>query len=181
MRIALPRSRTASRTLACDAALAWDILADYSTWAEWLPLVTRSTEVARETNFARVEVELAVFPGRKISVECAHAPNSKVLVKSMIGQDPEFVLDWTIVASGAGQTVVTVKCTWVHTPSSFKAASSALDAERWLVALAAQADSFAGDFDAGPPDPSTIFEIYETGDGLICWFRGRKYEMKAVS
>ena len=181
MRLALPQSRAASQTLPADPILLWDILTEYSTWAEWLPLVTRSEETARENHFARASFDLAVLPGRPVKVECAHAPNTKVLVKSMIGQAPEFILDWTLAPAGPGQTMVTVRCTWIHTPATFKAGAAALKVERWLGALAAQAESFAGDLNAGPPDPSTIFEVHETDEGLICWFRGKKYEMKAVS
>src|SRR5437660_359879 len=112
MRFAFPRTLAASRTIACDPALAWDILSEYSAWTEWLPLVTKSTPLARETNFALLDLELAPFPGRKIAVECLHAPNSKVLMKSLIGQDPEFVLDWTIAPEGESQSKVAVKCTW---------------------------------------------------------------------
>jgi len=181
MKLELPRRRTASRTIGCDASLAWHILSDYSAWPEWFPLVTRATQLARETNFALVDVELAPFPGRRVSIECLHAPNARVLAKSLIGQDPDFVLDWTIGLAPSGQTLVTVKCTWVHTPSNFTAAMGALDPEGWLNALATQVSSFAGDLAAGPADPSTILEIYETEDGLVCWYRGNKYEMKAVS
>lgn len=181
MRVAVPRTSTASSTIACDPSLAWDILSDYAAWPDWLPLVTRATQLARETNFALVDMELAAFPGRKVSTECLHAPNAKVLVKSLMGQDPEFVLDWTIAPAGPGQALVTAKCTWLHTPANLRAAMSALNPQRWLSALASQASSFAGDFNTGPTDPSTILEIYETEEGLICWYRGKKYEMKAVS
>ena len=181
MKLAIPNTLEASKNIPCDPALAWDILSDYPAWAEWLPLVTKSTQLARETNFALVDLELAPFPARRVSVECLHAPNSKVLVKSLMGQDPEFILDWIIAPAGDGQSKVTVKCTWVHTPSNFRKAMGALNPERWLNALASQAASFAGDFNSGPADPSTILEIYETGQGLICWYRGKKYEMKAVS
>jgi hypothetical protein len=180
-RIAVPRTLLASKTISCDPSLAWDILSDYAAWTEWFPLVTKSSQLARETNFALVDLELAAFPGRRVSVECIHAPNSKVLVKSLIGQDPEFVLDWTISPAGEGQAQVQVKCAWLHTPSNFRAALSVLNPERWLAALSSQAASFAGDFTTGPADPSTILEIYETEQGLICWYRGKKYEMKAVS
>jgi hypothetical protein len=181
MKLALPRRRVASRTIDCDSALAWDILSDYTAWPEWLPLVSQATQLAREANFAHVDVELRPFRGRKVSIECMHAPNSRDLVKSLAGQDPEFILDWTLAAAGAAQTLVTVKCIWVHTPSNVKATLRSLNPERWLDGLASQASSFAGDFTAGPSDPSTVMEIHETEEGLICWFKGKKYEMKAVS
>lgn len=181
MRLAIPRTRGASLTIGCDPSLAWDILSDYTGWPEWLPLVTQCTQKGRETNFALADLELAPFPGRKVAVECVHAPTSRVLVKSMIGEDPEFVVDWTVAPAGPGQSLVSVKCTWVHTPATLKAGLSALNPDRWLTALAAQAASFAGDLMTGPADASTILEIYETENGLICWYKGTKYEMKAVS
>ena len=180
MKLAFPRTVEATKTIACDPALAWDILSEYATWTEWLPLVTKSAQLARETNFARVELELAAFPGKKISVECVHAPNSRVLMQSLMGQDPEFVLDWSIAPEGEGKSKVTVKCNWIHTPANFRGAMGALNPEGWLSALASQAASFAGDFNAGPTDPATLLEIYETEEGLVCWYRGKKYEMKAV-
>jgi uncharacterized protein YndB with AHSA1/START domain len=180
MKLAFPAKVEATRTIACDAALAWDILSDYPAWAEWLPLVTKVTQAARETNFARVELELAAFPDRKIAAESVHAPNTRVLVQSLMGQDPEFVLDWSIAPEGEGQAKVTVKCSWLHTPSNFRAGMGALNPEGWLTALAAHAASFAGDFTTGPTDPATLLEIYETEEGLVCWYRGKKYEMKAV-
>lgn len=181
MKLAFPRTRTASRTLPFDPALAWDILSDYAAWPEWFPLVTQATQTAREMNFASLQLELAPFPGRKVAVECLHAPNSKVLAKSLSGQDPDFILDWTIAPAGSGESQVTVKCIWVHTPANFKAAMTALDPGAWLDALASHASSFAADLASGSPDPSTILEIYETETGLVCWYRGNKYEMKAVS
>jgi ribosome-associated toxin RatA of RatAB toxin-antitoxin module len=182
VKLAFPATRTASRTLGTDPALLWDILSDYAGWTEWLPLVSASTVTARESNFARVDVELAAFPGRKISTEALHTPNSRVLMKSIRGEDPEFILDWTLTPAGPGQTTVAVKCIWVHTPANFKAGVSALNPDLWLSALANQAASYTADPATGPQDPSTLLEIYETeGEGLICWYRGKKYEMKAVS
>lgn len=190
MKLAFPATRAASRTIGCDPSLAWDILSDYVNWPEWLPLVTKATQMARETNFALLELELTAFPGRKVTkvtAECVHAPNAKVLVKSIMGQDPEFVLDWTVAPAGTGQALVSVKCTWVHTPGTIVAARSALNPDLWLNALAAQAASFAddvttaGDMTTGPTDPATLLEIYETDAGLICWYRGKKYQMTAVS
>ena len=181
MKLAFPGTRAASRTISCDPSLAWDILSDYAGWSEWLPLVTTCTVSARETNFARAHVELAGFPGCKVSTECLHTPNSRVLMKSLMGQEPEFILDWTIAAAGPGQSLIAVKCIWVHTPANIKAGLSALNPDGWLTALAAQAASFAGDLSTGPLDPSTLLEIYETEEGLMCWYRGKKYEMKAVS
>ena len=180
MRLAFSRTREASGTIPCDASLAWEILSDYPAWTEWFPLATKSAQLARETNFALVDLELAPFPGRKISVECLHAPHSKVLMKSLMGQDPEFVLDWTIAPAGDGQSRVTVKCSWVFTAANFWASAGAVNPRRWLNALAAQAASFAGDFEKGPSDPATLLEIYETDDGLVCWYRGKKYVMKAA-
>ena len=65
MKLAFPGTRAASRTISCDPSLAWDILSDYAGWSEWLPMVTTCTVSARETNFARADVELAGDgPGR---------------------------------------------------------------------------------------------------------------------
>ena len=122
MKLAFPATRAASRTIGCDPSLAWDILSDYANWPEWLPLVTKTAQMARETNFALLELELTAFPGRKVTAECVHAPNAKVLVKSIMGQDPEFVLDWTVAPAGTGQALVSVKGTWVHTPGTIAAA-----------------------------------------------------------
>ncbi len=181
MKLAFPTRRAVSRTLACDPLLAWDILSDYAAWPEWLPLVTQATERAREKNFALAEVELAPFPGRKVTIECAHAPGTRVLAKSTIGQDPEFILDWTVAPEGAGQCRVTVKCTWVHTPANVKAAMGAVDPNAWLNGLAAQVASYAADVNTGPTDPAILLEIHETESGLVCWYRGRKYAMTEAS
>jgi hypothetical protein len=133
-----------------------------------MPSVNKSVQTAREANFARVELEVA---GRTILAECIHTPNSKVLMKSRIGQTPEFVLDWTTSAGGEGRTLVEVKCTGMR----------ALKPERLLDAFAARSARFASDPQTGPTDPATILEIYETEQGLMCWYRGKKYEMKPVS
>ena len=180
MKIELPSRRALSRNISCDPSLVWDILTDYTAWPEWFPLVTQAKQRARETNFALIDMELAPFPGRKVAIECAHAPHTRVLAKSMIGQDPDFILDWTIAPASPGESLVTVKCIWIHTPANFQA-RSALNPDLWLNALATQAASFAADLATGPADPSTILEIFENEGGLICWYKGTKYEMKAVS
>jgi hypothetical protein len=161
-------NKTHSREISCDPSLAWDILSDYATWTEWMPPVGKSIQTAREANFARVELEVA---GRTLSAECIHTPDSKVLAKSRHGQTPEFVLDWSISPGGEGRTVIEVKCTGLR----------ALKPERLLDAFAARSACFASDPNTGPADPATILEIYETEQGLMCWYRGKKYEMKAVS
>jgi hypothetical protein len=161
-------NKTHSREISCDPSLAWDILSDYATWTQWMPKVNKSLQTAREANFARVELEIA---GRSMPAECIHTADSKVLVKSRSGQMPEFVLDWSISPGGEGRTLIAVKCTGLP----------ALKPERLLDAFSARAAGFASDPNTGPTDPATILEIYETEQGLMCWYRGKKYEMKAVS
>lgn len=176
MKLEFPAQRTVTRTLDCDAALAWDILTDYAAWPEWLPLIAQATERARETNFALLEVELTPFPGRKVQIECAHAPNTRVLAKSTIGQNPEFIMDWNIVPQGSGKSHVSVKCSWLHTPANVLGAMK-VNPEAWLKGLAAQVESYSADPGTGPTDPAVMLEIYETEAGLVCWYRGKKYLM----
>ncbi len=135
MKLRLPSRRALSRHIPCEPSLVWETLTDYAAWPEWFPLVTQATPRARETNFALVDMELAPFPGRTVVIECAHAPHTRVLAKSMIGQDPDFILDWTIDPAGPGESRVTVKCIWIHTPSNFQA-RNALNPDLWLSALA---------------------------------------------
>jgi len=170
-------NRSGSAAVPCEPALVYEILSDYGNYAQWLPGLKTSQLLAHESNFAIAELEFHAQPGQKMAIECIHAPNQMVVARTLEGNEPHLKIEWNISPADGGRSQVKVK---VETPlnlafltSKFR---SALDPGRMLAALT----GVAAGYGEGPAGDKVI-EIVETEDGLICWYRGTKYQMKATS
>ena len=51
-------TRRSTVSVPCDAGLIYDVLTDYESYAEWLPMVVASKTLAREGDLAIAEFEL---------------------------------------------------------------------------------------------------------------------------
>src|SRR5579872_2799412 len=101
--------RHASRTVPCEAALAYELLSDYAAYEQWMPGVKSSKVLAQETNFAIAELEFIARPGEKMTVECLHAPRQTVIARTLTGNKPAFKLAWDIAPTESGEALVTVR------------------------------------------------------------------------
>lgn len=169
--------RHASITVPCEAALAYEILSDYAGYEQWMPGVKSSKVLAQETNFAIAELEFIAHPGAKMTVECLHAPRQTVIARTLTGHKPAFKLAWEIAPTSSGESQVTVNMEG-HIRLLFRMGWSSIFAdphkglESLIDLVATYGDSPTGD---------KVIEISETEDGLVCSYRGTKYQMKAIS
>ena len=169
--------RAASATLSGSAGLVYEVVSDYASYAQWLPGILSSQVLAHETNFAITELELRGHPGKKVTVECIHAPTSMVVMRSLSGSSPGFKMEWHITPAATGQSLVTLKVEGTLAPAMIVGRfRSLLDARPALTALGGALSGY-GEGPAG----EKVFEIIKNDDGLVCWYLGTKYEMKAIS
>jgi ribosome-associated toxin RatA of RatAB toxin-antitoxin module len=169
--------RAASATLSGSPGLVYEVVSDYASYAQWLPGISSSQVLAQETNFAITELEFRALPGKKVTVECIHAPTSMVVARSLSGNSPAFKLEWNIAPAATGQSLVTLKMERAIASAMFVGSLRNLLEPR--TALAALGGALSG-YGEGPTGEK-VFEIIKNDDGLVCWYQGTKYEMKAIS
>ncbi len=169
--------RHASKRIACEAALAYELLSDYAAYEQWMPGVKSSKVLAQETNFAIAELEFIAHPGVKMTVECLHAPRQTVIARTLTGNKPAFKLAWDIAPTESGEAQVTVKMEG-HLRTLFRMGWSSIfaDPQKGLECLVDLVATY-GD----SPASDKIIEINETDEGLFCSYRGTKYQLKPLS
>ena len=59
--------RTSSSSISAKPSLAYQIVSDYAAYADWLPGLKSSRLLARESNFAIVELEFRANPGTTLT------------------------------------------------------------------------------------------------------------------
>jgi ribosome-associated toxin RatA of RatAB toxin-antitoxin module len=169
----------ASGTLPFEVGLLYDVLTDYDTYSEWLPFITQSKLLAREGDLAIAEFELAKSKGEKFAIECIHTRNKMVLTRRISGAVPVSQVEWTLEAADAGSTRVTVELLgtafWKRLLPGY---SSLANGNNWLRSLQTHAATFSGGVSIEGEGGEKIIEIFETGEGLVCWIRGKKYIMQ---
>jgi ribosome-associated toxin RatA of RatAB toxin-antitoxin module len=170
--------RNASSAVSCEPGLVYEIVSDYGAYQQWLPGIASSKVLAQEINFAIVELEFVAKPGVKVTVECVHAPTQMVVARSLIGNHPELKLEWKIRPAESGQAQVTLAITApLNFGFLFGGYSGFFNPKKGLAGLMGTLAAFGG----GPSGGEKVIEISETEEGLICWYRGTKYQMKEMS
>lgn len=168
--------RSAIATLTCEPGVAYEILSDYGRYGDWFPGMKAAKVLAEESNFAIAEFEFSALPGRKVNVECIHAPTQIVLARTLTGTKPAIRIEWSIVPIGSGQTRIQLKMEgplslgFLTRFKNFFNPQKAIDTFTGM--LAAYGDGPAGE---------KIFELIEAEGQLICLYRGTKYQLKAMS
>jgi ribosome-associated toxin RatA of RatAB toxin-antitoxin module len=165
----------AARTFPADAKLLYEILTDYDTYFEWMPLVGQSKLLAKETDLAIAELDLTAPKGEKVSLECIHSRDKMVLSRVIRGPAAGSQLQWSLTAAGDQQCNVTLdiegKRNWRWLRRSHYFMGSA---KNCLGRLESHLSAFRPEISI-EGQGEQILDISETAEGLVCRFRGKKY------
>jgi ribosome-associated toxin RatA of RatAB toxin-antitoxin module len=171
----------ASIVLPCDSSLPYEILTDYDTYSEWMPMITRSKLLAKEGDLAIAEFEVSGPDKEKYALECIHTRNKMVLTRKISGKLPISQFEWIIHAEGDKQCSVTLtiqgRSGWHRLVPS---ARSILNASKSLKALLTQVSVFSPNLALADQEGEKIIELAETEQGLVCWILGKKYTLTPV-
>jgi hypothetical protein len=170
-------TRKATISLACDPNLPYEILTDYDFYSEWMPHVAHSKLLARERDLAIAEFEMISPPKDVFVFECIHTTNKMVLWRKLHGKVPISEIQWDIERLDGNQTRIGLAFEGKRgLPGAMRTYSRFMDSARCLKALGNQVSaSLPGSLTSS--DGERLLEIADTGDGLVCWFRGRKYSL----
>lgn len=175
----LTSTKTASGSIAADPALVYEILTDYDAYSEWIPAMSYSKLLAREGDLAIAEFQLTRPHRAKFAVECIHTKNKEVLTRTISGEVPLAQVHWTLQPAEPGHTQVQLK---VDAKRSWKRLLPGywkfINLPACLKALQSQTSAYSADFAVADPGGEKILEIAETPEGLVCWYRGKKYTLK---
>jgi len=174
----LSYTKKASISLPCAASLPYEILTDYDTYNEWMPHVTQSKLLAKEGDLAIAEFEITRPVKEKFALECIHTRNKMVLTRTISGKIPASQFEWIIQADGEKKCQVTLtiqgKANWHRLVPSYR---SFMNASKCLDALQSQVSAFSPDLAVSDQGGEKIIELAETEQGLVCWIRGKKYNL----
>lgn len=178
----LTNTRKAARVFDCKASLLYDVLTDYDGYAEWLPKVARSKELAREGDLALAEFEVTLPAKERFVIECIHTRNKMVLWRTIGGNIPVWQVEWTLTPAGEGQTNVSLVVTGKFQRTSFVPKyRKFLNPLKCLKALHSQIATFLPEIAVSDEEGEKILELTETDQGVVCWIRGKKYVLKPES
>ncbi len=163
--------------IAAPPELLYEILTDYDSYAEWMPLIGKGHLMAREGDLAIAEFDLTSPQGAHVTVECIHTRNRMVMTRPIAGAAPFTRMQWDIEAAGGGKSHVTLSLRCTANIRWLTGAYANLP-KLALRSLAAHVSAFAAEISIGGPDGEKLLELMETDEGLICWLNGKKYVMK---
>jgi len=167
-------SRKASAVIPCEASLLYEILTDYDTYADWLPVVSQSKLLAHEGDLAIAEFDLTQPKGDKYTFECIHTRNKMVLTRRISGKAPVTQIEWLLQPEGTS-TRVSLEVQGRGFLPGVVSYRSFSKARNWLKCLKAEASSGAAGLTVEGDGGEKVVEIAETEEGLVCWLRGKKY------
>jgi len=163
----------------CGADLLYDVLTDYDGYAEWLPQVTESKLLARERDLALAEFQVNLPPRTRFVIECVHTRNKMVLWRSIGEEIPVWQVEWTIAAAGDNKAEVTlVVSSKFQRNSLLPKYGRFLQPKKCMTALLSQVAAFLPELAVTDEEGEKILELVETGDGVVCWIRGKKYVLR---
>ena len=166
----------------CAAALLYEVLTDYDGYAEWLPQITQSKLLAREGDLALAEFQVRLPPQKRFVVECVHTRNKMVLWRTIGEEIPVWQVEWTIAAAGENKAEVTLVVSGRFQRNSLLPKYRRfLEPKKCMTALRSQVSVFLPELAVTDEEGEKIFELVETGDGVVCWIRGKKYVLKPES
>jgi ribosome-associated toxin RatA of RatAB toxin-antitoxin module len=174
--MALTFTRRYGGNLSGEPELVYDILTEYDTYSEWMPLLSTSRLLAREGNLAIAEFELRNPTQETVQVECIHSKNRAVIVRLLGGRVPLNKVEWTIAPAGAGCHVRVAEefrlgWKWIL-PRYYRA----LRVPRLFRALQDRLSAFAPGLAVG--EGEKVLDLIETAEGMVLWLRGKKYIVK---
>ena len=134
----------------CDAGLVYDVLTDYESYAEWLPMVVASKTLAREGDLAIAEFELSTRHKDKFDFECIHTRNKMVLWRTLDGRLPIAQAEWTISGAGNACEVTLAVTGKIHWGQFLPGARDFLKPSQCVRALHSQLSTYMPE--SGAPD-----------------------------
>jgi hypothetical protein len=162
--------------------LVFELLTDYDSYEEWLPLVTRAKLLAREGDLALAEIEVAQPVPDRLVFECIQDKNRSVLSRVISGNIPLAKIEWVIAPAGPGQSTVSVtlegKSDWHWLIPGYR---KLLDARRFAEALKGQATAFSSEISVTGDSGEVILDLIDTGEGMVLVYRGQKYTLQPVA
>ena len=174
--------RRSSAVLPCDAALVYEVLTDYDHCSEWLPHIAQSKSLATEGDLAIAEFEFLPFRRERFVVECIHTCNRLVLWRAIEGRVPITQVQWDIAAEAATRCRVSISVSGLISLNPLRpGAGKFFDPHACLQALRSQTSSFIPEIMIAGMNGERILDLTETEDGVVCWFRGRKFVLKQES
>ena len=178
----LTNTRKAAMVFDCEPGLLYDVLTDYDGYAEWLPKVAQSKELAREGDLALAEFEVTFPAKERFVIECIHTRNKMILWRTIGGNIPIWQVEWTLTPAGEGHTNVSLVVTGKFQRSSFLPKyRKFLEPLKCLKALQLQISTFLPEIAVTDEAGEKILELTETDQGVVCWIRGKKYVLKPES
>ncbi|MBM3734467.1 MAG: hypothetical protein FJW39_01665 [Acidobacteria bacterium] len=167
-------NRQHAEPVGASAELVYDVLTDYNTYGEWMPLIAKGHLMAREGDLAIVEFDLT--SGAHFTVEGIHTRNRMVLTRPIAGDCPFTKMQWDIQPEDSGKSRVSLA---VRLRPNVKMLPSAFGWCKGSVrAFTAHLSAYSADVSVSGPDGEKLLEVMETEDGLVCWMNGKKYVMK---
>lgn len=172
--------RKASIEIACEPRLIYEILTDYDSYFEWMPLVSKSTLLAQEGDLAIAELVVDAGGPQKLAIECIHDRNRMVLSRDIGGALLVSKVQWDISEAGPGRSKVEITMSaksWRDSLNPTRARF--LNPGACLEALRRQTALFEG-AGASQPGAERVLQILESPDGLVAWYLGKQYKMVPV-
>lgn len=174
-------AETASASIACEPALVYEILTDYDSYCEWMPMVATSKLLAEEGDLAIAELSVSLGEGETMAIECIHDRNRLVLSRAIGGSLPVEKMQWEIEPEGDGRCKVTLAMhpeeRWqTFLPSHRKF----LNPAACLEGLRRQTTLYDSEAAVNGADGEVVLQIRETPDGLVALYLGKHYKLTPV-
>jgi ribosome-associated toxin RatA of RatAB toxin-antitoxin module len=158
-----------------DPELVYEILTDYDSYCEWMPLIAESRLLAKEGDLALAEFELTRPRKEKFVIESIHTRNTMVLIRTISGKVPINQMEWTISPSAQGVAVSLIVQSRTSVARFVPAYRRLIDPGACMAGLKGQLAAFSPDLGLTSAEGEKVFELSETEQGLVCWVRGKKY------
>src|SRR5262245_21526349 len=176
---AFHRKIQANAEFACRPSLLYEILTDYDSYKDWMPKVRASALLARAGELAIARLDFA--PGEEYaSLECIHTHNRSVLSRAIEGQLQLRSLEWTLEPLSGDRSRVTLVLEGQTRLPIGSGRADLLNADAILSALKGYTGAFMPELVFEGVQGEVALEIFETENGLVCWFNGQEYEMRPV-
>jgi ribosome-associated toxin RatA of RatAB toxin-antitoxin module len=163
-----------------DPALVYEILTGYEDIAEWMPHVAGVKLLAKEGDLVLAEVQLQGQKQRRFTMECIHSRDKEVIWRPVESDIPISQVRWDLAATPEGHCTVSLAVDRRLSLARFTGIRF-MQTRQWLRALRNQVSLFQPGLQVPGSEGEKILEIVETNEGLVCWIRGRKYNLVAAA
>ena len=174
-------AESASAVIGCEPSLVYEILIDYDSYSEWMPMVYTSRLLAEEGDLATAELSISLGEGETMAIECIHDRNRMVLSRAIGGSLPVEKMQWDIEPEGSGSCKVSLAMHPEERWQTFLPSHRRfLNPEACLAGLRRQTTLFDGDQSVSGPNGEIVLQIRETAEGLVALYQGKHYKLTPV-